>query len=94
LHLADNAVEAGLYEVWQRLSTGRLKVFNNLSNFRTEYRMYRRDENGKIVKKNDHLMDAARYLVMTNGKHFKQFNAYEPAIQVEAHRPHDPGAGY
>lgn len=62
--VANNAVESGIYEVWQRLSTGRLKVFRSLSNWLYEFRLYRRDENGKIVKSNDHLMDATRYLVM------------------------------
>jgi phage terminase large subunit-like protein len=62
---ADNSVEAGIYAVWQRLSTGRLKVFNTLRNWFDEYRLYRRDENGKIVKDRDHLMDATRYLIMT-----------------------------
>lgn len=62
---AVNAVEAGLYEVWTRLATGRIKVFRTLQYFPAEYRMYRRDENGKIVKKNDHVMDCLRYLVMT-----------------------------
>lgn len=59
---ADNAVEAGINEVWMRLATGRLKVFSTLVNFLAEFRLYRRDENGKIVKKMDHLMDSARYL--------------------------------
>lgn len=54
LQVANNAVEAGIYEVWERLSTGRLKIFKSLSNLRNEYRIYRRDEKGKIVKKEDH----------------------------------------
>ena len=62
---ANNEVEAGLYRVWQLLVTGRLKVFSTLMNFKTEYRLYRRDENGKIVKEHDHLMDAMRYLINT-----------------------------
>lgn len=62
---AINAVEAGIYEVWTRLSTGRLKVFRSCVNFIAEYRIYRRDEKGKIVKENDHLMDCVRYLVMS-----------------------------
>jgi hypothetical protein len=62
---ANNEVEAGLYEVWQMLSTGRLKFFSTLQNLKAEYRMYRRDENGKVVKEYDHLMDCLRYLVRT-----------------------------
>jgi len=67
LHLvkADNALEAGIYDVWQRLSTGRLKVFRTLMNWQVEYRLYRRDEKGKIVKQFDHLMDCTRYLIRT-----------------------------
>lgn len=59
---AENAVEAGIYNVWQRLSGGRLKVFSTLQNFMSEYRLYRRDDKGRIVKSNDHLMDCCRYL--------------------------------
>lgn len=60
---AINAVESGIYKVWERLSTGRLKVFKSLESWFGEFRVYRRDEKGHIVKKNDHLMDATRYLV-------------------------------
>lgn len=65
LAFADNSVEAGIMTTWERLSDGRLKVFNSLLNWRAQYRMYRRDEKGKIVKKDDHLMDASRYLNMS-----------------------------
>jgi phage terminase large subunit-like protein len=77
---ADNAVEAGIYAVWERLSTGRLKVFKTLGNWLGEYRGYHRDENGKIVKLNDHLMDATRYLEMT-GRNLAKVEAptYEEA---------------
>jgi hypothetical protein len=61
----DNSVESGLYEVWERLSTGRLKVFSTLQNWKAEYRLYRRDENGKVIKQFDHLMDATRGLVLS-----------------------------
>lgn len=64
LNVANNSVETGIYEVWQRLSTGRLKVFKSMSNWLYEFRLYRRDEKGRIVKANDHLMDATRYLIM------------------------------
>ncbi len=62
---ANNAVEAGIHAVWSRLSMGKLKVFRTLQNFRQEYRIYRRDEKGKIVKEMDHLMDAVRYLCLS-----------------------------
>lgn len=65
LEFADNSVEAGILEVWNRLSTGRLKVFNTLVNFFSEYRLYRRDAKGKVVKEKDHLMDCLRYLIMS-----------------------------
>ncbi len=60
---ARNGVDAGILEVWQRLSTGRLKILDHLNNWRQEFRVYRRDINGKVVKENDHLMDATRYLI-------------------------------
>ena len=59
---AENAVESGIYLVWTMMSTGRLKVFRSLVNWLSEFRIYRRDEKGKIVKANDHLMDDTRYL--------------------------------
>ena len=62
---ADNSVYVGILEVWQRLSSGRLKVFSNLQNWLVEHRIYRRDEKGNIVKANDHLMDASRYLCVS-----------------------------
>ena len=62
---ADNAVEAGIYKVWEMLGAGQIKVSRVCSNLLAEYRLYRRDEKGRIVKSNDHLMDALRYLVMS-----------------------------
>lgn len=65
IETADNAVEAGIYTVWQRLSSGRLKAFASLQNFFAEFRRYRRDEKGFVVKQNDHLCDCLRYLAMS-----------------------------
>lgn len=62
---ADNTVESGIYQVWQRLSSARLKVFDTLNSWLGEYRIYRRDEKGRIVKEHDHLMDATRYLIVS-----------------------------
>ena len=65
LEPCKNAVEAGIYAIWERLSTGRLKVFSTLQNFQAEYRLYRRDEKGAVVKEFDHLMDCGRGLIMS-----------------------------
>lgn len=65
LVMADNAVEAGIYKVGQGFASGQLKIFTTCRNLLAEYRTYRRDENGKIVKKNDHALDALRYFMMT-----------------------------
>jgi phage terminase large subunit-like protein len=65
LQPAANAVEAGIYAVWQLLAAGKLKVFSSLNNWLQEVRLYQRDQDGKIVKQNDHLMDATRYLIMS-----------------------------
>lgn len=60
---ADNGVEAGIHRVWERASSGKMKVFKSCQNWLGEYRMYRRDEKGHVVKANDHLMDATRYMI-------------------------------
>lgn len=65
---ADNAVEAGIFQVTERLTSGRLKMFSTMTKTLDEYKLYRRDDNGKIVKQNDHLMDCMRYCITTGLK--------------------------
>lgn len=71
LHLelmyANNAVAAGLRHNLVGMTGGTVKVFNTLLYFQKEFRLYRRDIKGKIVKQNDHLMDCFRYLLNTPG---------------------------
>ena len=62
---AENSVEAGIYSVWQRLASGRLKVFKSCRNLLAEMRLYRRDDKGKVVKQNDHACDALRYGIVS-----------------------------
>jgi len=66
LTIADNAVEAGIFEVYTRMTTGRLKIFRTCQALIEELRLYRRDEKGRIVKENDHIMDAMRYAVRSS----------------------------
>lgn len=62
-------VESGIALVWERMVTGRLKVFRSCTRWQAEFGRYHRREKetdlglqSKIVKKHDHLMDATRYL--------------------------------
>ena len=62
---ADNSVEAGIMQCYELMQEGKIKVFSNLEPFFREFRLYRRNEKGQIVKKDDHLMDAFRYLIVS-----------------------------
>jgi hypothetical protein len=59
---AKNAVESGIFEVYQRALEGRLKIFRNCVDLQKEWPLYHRDKHGQVVKKNDHLLDGLRYL--------------------------------
>jgi len=61
LATAKNAVESGIYAVWEALSVGRLKIFDTCAQTMSEFRKYHRDEKGRIVKADDHLLDSLRY---------------------------------
>lgn len=66
LTVSENALEAGIYDVWTRMSTARLKVFRTLLNWLAEFRFYQRDEKGHIKDgQADHLMDCTRYIVLS-----------------------------
>jgi hypothetical protein len=86
---ADNTVEAGLFAVYQRMARGGLKVFRTLENWKREFRIYRRDEKGKVVKENDHLMDCTRYLIMTG----MRLAAVEPSVLEEMEYATQPDRG-
>lgn len=89
---ADNTVEAGLFSVYRRYVSGRLKVFSTLANFRSELRLYRRDDKGKIVKERDHLMDAKRYLIMTGMSRACTAPIFEP--EHDSHHGASRTTGY
>ncbi|MFL6601825.1 MAG: terminase large subunit domain-containing protein [Steroidobacteraceae bacterium] len=68
LDLANNAVEAGIEQVLTLLASDRLKVHNTCTNWLDEYRRYSRDKDGKVIKIDDHLMDATRYSITTHSE--------------------------
>jgi hypothetical protein len=65
LVLADNAVESGIHRIQCLMDEGRLKIYSKCTGLFSELRRYARDENGKIQKRNDHLLDSLRYILAT-----------------------------
>jgi phage terminase large subunit-like protein len=72
LEKSKNAVEAGIFALQKRMSSGTLKVFKSCQSWVEEFRIYRRDEKGRPVKQNDHLMDCTRYLELSGKDVAKQ----------------------
>lgn len=91
LSKADNSVESGIYEVWQALANGSLKFFKSCQNLIAEYRVYQRDEKGHVVKENDHLCDALRY-VWVSGRDNMKIKPVPRTMGTQL-RPVDPGPG-
>ena len=59
-----NSVEASIMDMYERMETGRFKVFKTCRYFLEEVRTYHRDENAKIVKLRDDVISATRYAHM------------------------------
>lgn len=66
LSSANNRVEPGILEMYNRMSLGKLKVWSRCVGFFEEIRLYRR-KNGQIVKEKDHSLDAGRYVTVSGG---------------------------
>jgi hypothetical protein len=63
---ANHAKEAMIDEIYERVRGDRFKIFSTnkgmgCRHLITEWRQYARDENGLIIKKNDHCIDALFY---------------------------------
>jgi hypothetical protein len=59
-----NSVEEGLMDMLQYMESGRFHVFNTLTDWFEEFRMYHR-KGGKVVAFKDDLMSATRYAVLS-----------------------------
>lgn len=94
LTTANNEVEAGLFAVYRRLVSGRLKAFTTLNNLRSERRLYRRDDKGKVVKERDHLMDTERYLIMSGMARAIVRPAFQFGDEDAAHHDRNRVTGY
>lgn len=71
LHLvkssANKGVDAGLQDMLDGMHDGTFKVFSTCQKWIKEFRVYRRNDKGVIVKRNDHLLDSSRYF-WTDGR--------------------------
>lgn len=65
VRLPNKAVDAGIATVLERLSTGRLKIYNTCEKLLDELRRYSYDDKGRVRKEDDHGADALRYGIMS-----------------------------
>ena len=64
LKISKYAKELAVDKVLERIRKGQFKVFNNCRKFMDEWRGYSRDEDGKINKGRDHLMNALEFVIL------------------------------
>jgi len=64
---ANNSVEPGLDYINTKIERGQFFVVETATGVLSEIWNYRRDEKGRVVKENDHYMDAMRYGIFTHG---------------------------
>ena len=69
------------------MARGGLKIFTTCRSLVSEIRIYRRDEKGKIVKENDHAVDALRYLILS-GMRFGTIEPHEDEERQSSHARH------
>lgn len=82
----SNGVEAGVAEMFDRMQTGRLKVFSHLADWFEEFNLYHRKD-GLIVKQGDDLLSATRYAMMMRRHAIVQNKpAPKAALPVQARR--------
>ncbi len=60
---AINEVDSGILAIQQRAAVKKLRIFKTCINVQKEWMLYSRDKNGKIIKENDHALDALRYII-------------------------------
>lgn len=58
---ANKKKEATIDEIEMRCRSGKFKICENCTDYLDEWRKYSRDDKGKIIKKDDHTLDASFY---------------------------------
>lgn len=62
---ADNSVEPGLNCINTLMEEDNFRVCSRCTTWLQEVESYRRDEKGRIIKENDHMIDASRYAIFS-----------------------------
>jgi phage terminase large subunit-like protein len=78
--MGPQPIEPIIHDVYNRMSSGRFKVFTNLEEWFEEYRSFHR-KNGKVVDKRDDLMKATLYGVMMRRYGMSESMAVRPRRQ-------------
>jgi hypothetical protein len=73
-----------------RCRSGKFFIFETCTDYLNEWRRYARDEDGKIIKKNDHCLDASFY-ALKKLKHAKTESQSKSAYQVRRMPQREPG---
>lgn len=87
-------VEAGILDVYDMFCTGQLKIMSHLTKTLAEYGVYRRGDDGRPIKRNDHLMDCLRYIVRHGlnmalsplDVQFDEFDMFKPKLSINLNR--------
>ena len=83
----SNGVEAGIFEMLERMQTGRWKVFRTCGGWMAEKRLYHRKD-GLIVKLKDDVISASRYAYM-----MRRFAKTKPQQRRPERRAATPNSG-
>jgi len=65
---AKGKKEARIDDIEIRCRSSKFKIFETCVHYLDEWRRYSRDENGKIIKENDHTLDASFYAISELGR--------------------------
>ena len=68
-----NSLEQGIIELYERMRLGKIRIFDNLTDFFDELSQYHRDDNGNFVKVNDDILSAVRYAYMMRRHAIQKF---------------------
>lgn len=88
---ANKGVDAGLQEMLDAMLEGGFKVYSTCQKWIREFRIYRRNDKGVIVKKLDHLLDASRYF-WTDGRALMRIRPRVGNAGQQSHMPSTPRA--